>query len=68
MGIEPGKTRVSGETAADEEAQEEVDKLSEPMEQELPEEKDKKWRTPGFARMRMDWRSTSQQGTWIIQT
>ncbi len=57
MGIESGKVRAGGETAASEEAKEEVEKLSEPMEQELPEEKDKKWRTPGFARMRMDWRS-----------
>ncbi len=56
MGIEPGQVRDSGQTAASEEALVEVEKLSEPMEQELPEEKDKKWRTPGFARMRMNWR------------
>jgi hypothetical protein len=56
-GIKSGKTRASGELAADEEAQVEVEKMDGTMEAEpLHEEKEKTFRTPGFSRMRLDWR------------
>ena len=55
-GIKSGKVRASGEKAASEEAQAEIQKMDEPMEVELPEEREKKFRTPGFSRMRLDWR------------
>lgn len=57
VGVEPGKVRSSGETAANEEAAEAAKELLEPVAQEAPGEDDKKFRTPGFRRMRFDWRS-----------
>lgn len=55
-GIKSGQTRASGELASTEEAQIEIEKMDEPVEVELPEEREKTFRTPGFSRMRLDWR------------
>lgn len=63
-GIKSGKTRASGQTAASEEAVEEGEKALEPMTQELPEERAKKFRHPGFSRLRTHW--TDEDGP-IIQ-
>lgn len=60
-GIKSGTVRASGESAAVEESKEEVEKLPEPIEVELPEEREKTFRTPGFARMRLDWSSDDRK-------
>jgi len=50
------KTRASGKSAGEEVAAEEAAALTEPMEQEvLPEERNRRHFTPGFARMRTEW-------------
>jgi hypothetical protein len=55
-GVERGRRRASGQTAASEEAREVVAAAEEPIEAEtLPEERKKQFRTPGFSRMRFDW-------------
>ena len=57
VGIRSGEMRTSGQTAANEEAKAEVESLTEPPETEvLPEERGRSFRTPGFSRMRTDWR------------
>lgn len=57
-GIKSGQTRASGERASEEEAKEQSEAMTEPIESEvLPEERERSFRTPGFARMRTDWRS-----------
>lgn len=61
-GIKSGQIRASGEKTADEVAKEESEELDEPINPELPEEREKQFRTPGFARMRVDWRSDD----WLI--
>ena len=56
-GIKSGEMRASGQTAANEEAKAESESLTEPPETEvLPEERARSFRTPGFSRMRTDWR------------
>jgi hypothetical protein len=50
--------RASGESAAVEEAKAETEQMDQPIETEvLPEERGRSFRTPGFSRMRTDWRS-----------
>lgn len=50
------KERASGLTAASEEATAEAAKMTEPIEAAvMPEERERKFRTPGFSRMRFDW-------------
>lgn len=49
--------RASGEPAAEEVAKEEGENLEVPLEVEMPEERAKKFRNPGFQRMRFDWHS-----------
>lgn len=49
--------RASGEPVAEEVAKEEGENLDQPLAPEMPEEREKKFRTPGFTRMRFDWRS-----------
>lgn len=51
------QVRESGETAAVEETAKLAKELDEPIKVELPEETAKKFRTPGFSRMRTVWRS-----------
>lgn len=64
-GIKSGDTRAHGESAAVEEAKEEVENLTEPIESDvLDEERKKTFRTPGFARMRTQWNSEDRR---IIQ-
>lgn len=52
-----GQVRDSGRTAAVEVAGEVGDELLKSVNPELPEDAQKKFRTPGFLRMRMEWRS-----------
>lgn len=54
--VQARQVRASGETGAEEEATEAGEQLLEPMVQELQEEAKKTFRTPGFRRMRFDWR------------
>jgi hypothetical protein len=57
-GIRSGQTRASGERASEEEARDQSEAMTEPIESEvLPEERERSFRTPGFSRMRTDWRS-----------
>lgn len=49
--------RASGEPVAEEIAKEEGENLDQPITPEMPEERGKKFRTPGFTRMRFDWHS-----------
>jgi hypothetical protein len=61
-GIEPGRTRASGETAADEEARAEAQEMTEPPDTDvLDEERRRTFRNPGFARMRTDWNSADRE-------
>lgn len=53
-GIPQGHKRGSGELAADEVALEETAAIDKPME---PKSEEREVRTPGFARMRLDWAS-----------
>lgn len=60
-------TRASGQTAAQETTEEEskeLDTLTTDKDQQLPEERDQQWRTPGFSRMRTDWRGEDK---FIVQ-
>lgn len=54
-GIESGRVRASGQTASSEEAMAEVEKMDDLTELDLPEERKKTFRTPGFSRMRVEW-------------
>jgi hypothetical protein len=51
-----GRARASGQSAGSEEASDAGKDLDKPIAPELPEERDKKLRTPGFTRMRFTWR------------
>jgi hypothetical protein len=55
--VKSGQTRKAGTTAAEETAAEEAEALTEPVEEAiLPDERERKFRTPGFHRMRTEWR------------
>jgi hypothetical protein len=60
--VEKGKTRASGETTAEEVTKEESEQLEEPIKAELPEERQRKFNTPGFARLRTAW----SKEDWLI--
>lgn len=53
--VKSGKVRASGETAASEEAKAELEVMDDPVEIELPDERERTFRTPGFSRMRTEW-------------
>lgn len=55
-GVRSGQTRASGETTAEEVATEVSEELDQPTKVELPEERERTFRTPGFSRMRIDWK------------
>ena len=59
-----GSTRASGEATASEVAKDLVEELDADIRVQLPDEDDKekrsKFRTPGFSRMRVDWRGDDQ--------
>lgn len=54
-GVRSGQKRASGETTAEEVVKEESAQLEEPIAVELPEERERRFRSPGFSRMRIDW-------------
>jgi hypothetical protein len=56
VGSKPRQVRASGSTQAEEVTKEVSEKSDEPIEVQMPEERERTFRTPGFARMRMDWR------------
>jgi hypothetical protein len=57
-GVKQGQKRNSGQPVASEIAKEEADKVDQPVEQAiLPDERETKFRTPGFSRMRIEWSS-----------
>lgn len=55
MASDPQKRRVSGETSGEEVLAEESKAFAEPAQTQLPEERQRKFRTVGFSRMRTDW-------------
>lgn len=58
-----GRRRASGQTPADEEAKKVAEKADEPIEEEvLPEEREKRFRTPGFSRMKVRW----DDDDWVV--
>jgi hypothetical protein len=54
------KERASGATQAEEVVRELAEEIDKPAEPELPEERARQFRTPGFHRMRTDWRAEDQ--------
>ena len=57
-GVKSEQVRASGKTAAEEEAEVESESMTDNMDDRvLHEEREKTFRTPGFARMRTDWLS-----------
>lgn len=54
--VRSGTVRASGETTADEVTKEVSEQFAEPVAVPLPEEERRVFRTPGFSRMRTDWR------------
>jgi len=56
-GVKSGQRRASGETVTEEVVREDSAHFDEPVAVELPEDRERKFRTPGFARMRIDWAS-----------
>lgn len=60
--VKQGQTRASGETTAAEVTTEESEKLEERIEIELPEQRGRKFRTPGFSRMRVEW----SRDEWLV--
>jgi hypothetical protein len=53
--VAANKRRAHGETGAVEEAKEASEAMTQEVEQQLPEERARHWRTPGFSRMRYSW-------------
>jgi hypothetical protein len=54
--VAPGQRRRSGEPGAAEEAVKQAEEIDQPLAEESKEERAKRWRTPGFQRMRFTWR------------
>lgn len=62
-GVKSGQTRASGETVAEEIIKEESAERDQLAAPELPDERERRFRTPGFSRMRTNW--TPQDATVI---
>lgn len=60
-GSKPQQQRVSGDTAAEEEAHDAAEAIGDPVEPTIDTERAMKFRTPGFHRMRMSWNSEERQ-------
>ncbi len=54
-GVKSEQRRASGQTVAEEIIKEEAKEADEPVRVELPEERARTFRTPGFSRMRISW-------------
>jgi hypothetical protein len=54
--VDQNNERASGKTTAEEITKEVADEIDEPINVELPEEREKSFQTPGFSRLRMTWR------------
>lgn len=61
MASKPGQRRASGETAAAEEAAKGAETLDDPINPELPEERERALQFSGFSRMRLDWQGEEQK-------
>lgn len=55
------RARVSGKTAASEEAEKQAEDMVEPFVESLPEEREQWFRSPGFQRMRTAWNGPDAQ-------
>lgn len=55
MVVDTKKRRASGDTAAEETVKEVAKEAEEPAKVELPDERERTFRTPGFRRMRTNW-------------
>lgn len=56
--VAPNKKRAHGETGAVEESKVASEEMTQEVEVQLPEERARHWRTPGFSRMRYTWATT----------
>jgi|JI10StandDraft_1071094.scaffolds.fasta_scaffold22167_5 hypothetical protein len=59
--VASNKKRAHGETGAVEGAKEASEGMTQEIEQQLPEERARHWRTPGFSRMRYTWATTEDE-------
>lgn len=59
--VASNKRRAHGETGATEGAKEASEGMTEEVQVQLPEERARHWRTPGFARMRFTWATVEDQ-------
>jgi hypothetical protein len=59
--VASNKKRAHGESGAAEEAKVASEEMTEPVEPQLPEERARHWRTPGFTRMRFTWATTEDE-------
>lgn len=60
--VKRGKVRASGETTAGETTREEAEKVDRLPETEvLPDEREIRFQTPGFSRMRLDWQGEDRE-------
>lgn len=59
--VASNKKRAHGETGAAEEAKVASEEMTEEVQAQLPEERARHWRTPGFSRMRYTWASTEDE-------
>ena len=59
--VASNKRRAHGETGATEDAKSASEAMTEEIEQQLPEERARHWRTPGFSRMRFTWATTEDE-------
>lgn len=60
--VKRGQQRASGATGAEEETRAKSEDLDEPIESEvLREERERRFRTPGFSRMRLNWQGDDRE-------
>lgn len=58
---DPDNIRASGKTTSEEVTKEIADAADDPVEAELPEEREKSFQTPGFSRLRLNWHGPDAQ-------
>lgn len=59
--VEKNNKRASGQTTAEEETREQSKELTKQVNPELPDERERSFQTPGFARLRMAWNGPEMQ-------
>lgn len=66
--VAPKTMRASGQTTAEEETREQAKELTEQVNPELPDERERSFQTPGFARLRLAWNGPEQQMVSAMHT